>query len=154
MADPALGSKQICPNCQAKFYDLNRRPAHCPKCATDFDPEEAVKFRRIRARTATPDYETDDEAEDQVKAKKAADADDEEEDEVVAPELDEAVDEALPVDDEDEAEPDAVEPVTEVEIEEDVDLEEDDDAVPFLEEDEEGFEEDIEGLPEEGEEDR
>ncbi len=154
MADPALGSKQICPNCQAKFYDLNRRPAHCPKCATDFDPEEAVKFRRIRARTATPDYETDDEAEDQVKAKKAADADDEEEDEVVAPELDEAVDEALPVDDEDEAEPDAVEPVTEVEIEEDVDLEEDDDAVPFLEEDEEGFEEDIDGLPEEGEEDR
>jgi uncharacterized protein (TIGR02300 family) len=154
LADPALGSKQICPNCQAKFYDLNRRPAHCPKCATDFDPEEAVKFRRIRARTATPDYETDDEAEDQVKAKKAADADDEEEDEVVAPELDEAVDEALPVDDEDEAEPDAVEPVTEVEIEEDVDLEEDDDAVPFLEEDEEGFEEDIEGLPEEGEEDR
>jgi uncharacterized protein (TIGR02300 family) len=154
LADPALGSKQICPNCQAKFYDLNRRPAHCPKCATDFDPEEAVKFRRIRARTATPDYETDDEAEDQVKAKKAADADDEEEDEVVAPELDEAVDEALPVDDEDEAEPDAVEPVTEVEIEEDVDLEEDDDAVPFLEEDEEGFEEDIDGLPEEGEEDR
>ncbi len=154
MADPALGSKQICPNCQAKFYDLNRRPAHCPKCATDFDPEEAVKFRRIRARTATPDYETDDEAEDQVKAKKAADADDEEEDEVVAPELDEAVDEALPIDDEDEAEPDAPEPVSEVEIEEDVDLEEDDDAVPFLEEDEEGFEEDIEGLPEEGEEDR
>jgi uncharacterized protein (TIGR02300 family) len=154
LADPALGSKQICPNCQAKFYDLNRRPAHCPKCATDFDPEEAVKFRRIRARTATPDYETDDEAEDQVKAKKAADADDEEEDEVVAPELDEAVDEALPIDDEDEAEPDAPEPVSEVEIEEDVDLEEDDDAVPFLEEDEEGFEEDIEGLPEEGEEDR
>lgn len=157
MADPALGSKQICPNCQAKFYDLGRRPAHCPKCATDFDPEEAVKFRRIRARTATPDYETDDEADDQVKAKAKAETDEDlEEEEVAAPELDEAVDEALPVDDEDEAEPDAPEPgVSEVEIEEDVDLEEeDDDAVPFLEEDEEGFEEDIEGLPEEGEEDR
>ena len=44
MANPELGAKQVCPNCQAKFYDLNRRPAHCPKCGTDFDPEEAMAF--------------------------------------------------------------------------------------------------------------
>ena len=44
MANPELGAKQVCPNCQAKFYDLNRRPAHCPKCGTDFDPEEALKL--------------------------------------------------------------------------------------------------------------
>ena len=25
MANPELGAKQICPNCQAKFYDLGRR---------------------------------------------------------------------------------------------------------------------------------
>jgi uncharacterized protein (TIGR02300 family) len=154
LADPALGSKQICPTCQAKFYDLGRRPAHCPKCGSDFDPEEAVKFRRIRARTATPDYETDDEAEDQVKAKAKADEDDLEEEEVAAPEIDEAVDEVLVSDDDDDVEPDAPEAATsEVEIEEDVDLEEDN-VVPFLEEDEEGFEEDIEGLPEDGDEDR
>ncbi|MFN3779094.1 MAG: TIGR02300 family protein, partial [Brevundimonas aurantiaca] len=24
MANPELGAKQVCPNCQAKFYDLNR----------------------------------------------------------------------------------------------------------------------------------
>jgi uncharacterized protein (TIGR02300 family) len=148
LADPSLGSKHVCPNCQAKFYDLNRRPAHCPKCETEFDPEEAVKFRRIRARTSGPDYDAE-EAEDQVKAK--AGADDEEEDEDVrAPEIDEAVDEdVVPADEDEDIEPPAPEEAAggDVEIEEDVDIEEDD-AVPFLEEDEEGFEEDIEGLPE------
>lgn len=150
MADPALGAKQICPTCTAKFYDLNRRPAHCPKCASEFDPEEAVKFRRIRARATPPDYETDDEAEDKVKAKAAPD--DEDEEEVVAPEIDQVPeDEVLVTDDEDGAvaEPDAA-PVTEIEIEDDVELEEDDAAVPFLEEDgdEDSFDEDIDGLPE------
>jgi uncharacterized protein (TIGR02300 family) len=148
LADPALGNKHICPNCQAKFYDLNRQPARCPKCASEFDPEEAVKFRRIRARTSGPDYDAE-EAEDQVKAK--AGGDDEEEDEDVrAPEIDEAVDEdVVPADEDEDIEPPAPEeaPGADVEIEEDVDIEEDD-AVPFLEEDEEGFEEDIEGLPE------
>ena len=58
MANPELGAKQVCPNCQAKFYDLNRRPAHCPKCGTDFDPEEALKLRGRRVR---PGYPADDE---------------------------------------------------------------------------------------------
>ena len=68
MAKPELGQKQVCPNCQAKFYDLGRRPAHCPKCATDFDPEEALKLRNRRGRPGG--YPADDEAEDQVKDKK------------------------------------------------------------------------------------
>ena len=68
MAIPELGAKQLCPNCQAKFYDLNKRPAHCPKCETDFDPEDVVKSRRIRARAVTPEAETDEDAEDQTKA--------------------------------------------------------------------------------------
>ncbi|MBC7482612.1 MAG: TIGR02300 family protein [Rhizobacter sp.] len=55
MANPELGAKQICPNCQAKFYDLTRRPAHCPKCATEFDPDEAVRSRRSRSRVAPTD---------------------------------------------------------------------------------------------------
>lgn len=148
MADPALGSKHICPNCQAKFYDLNRRPAHCPKCETEFDPEEAVKFRRIRARTAGPDYDAE-EAEEKVKPGRGGE-DELEDEEVRAPEIDEPVDEdVIPADEDEDIEPPAPEeaPGADVEIEEDVDIEEDD-AVPFLEEDEEGFEEDIEGLPE------
>jgi uncharacterized protein (TIGR02300 family) len=154
LADPALGSKQICPNCQAKFYDLNRRPAHCPKCASEFDPEEAVKFRRIRARATTPDYETDEEAEDQVKAK--AGAEDEDEEDIGAPEIDEAAEEPILSDEDEDAEGAEPEPAPggEIDIDEDVDVDEDD-AVPFLEEDEDdSFEEDIEGLPEEGDDDR
>ena len=156
MADAALGSKQLCPNCQAKFYDLNKRPAHCPKCGSEFDPEEAVKFRRIRARAVTPDYESDEEAEDQVKAKEA---DDElEEEEVATPEIDEAADEILVDEDEDaDADPAGVQPAGEdIDIEDDVLVEdEEDDSVPFLEDEEDdSFEEEIEGLPEEGDEDR
>ena len=75
MAKPELGQKQVCPNCQAKFYDLNRRPAHCPKCDTEFDPlEEAMRNRRVRGR-AGAGFAADDEAEDQV-ADKSADSDD------------------------------------------------------------------------------
>ena len=62
MASPELGAKQICPACAAKFYDLGRRPAVCPKCQTAFDPEEAVKTRRVRARAVVPDYETEEDA--------------------------------------------------------------------------------------------
>jgi uncharacterized protein (TIGR02300 family) len=88
LASPELGSKQLCPNCQAKFYDLGRRPAVCPKCSTAFDPEEAVKSRRNRARSTTPDYEDADE-----KPVKAAEEPDGFEDEVdETPEIDAAAD--------------------------------------------------------------
>ena len=158
MAIPELGAKQVCPNCQAKFYDLNKRPAHCPKCATEFDPDEAVRSRRVRARAAPVDHELDDEREDQVRAKNE-DAEDEEEEEVVTPALDEAVDEPVLVSDEDDEDG---EPVAAPEDElagfsEEEDLEDEDDAdVPFLEEDEDDeFDEtEIEGLPGEGEDDR
>ncbi|WP_309605646.1 TIGR02300 family protein [Phenylobacterium sp.] len=146
MANPELGSKQVCPNCQAKFYDLTKRPAHCPKCANEFDPDEAVRNRRVRARAITP--EPEEEREDQVKA----DAESEEEDDVVTPELDEVIDDpVLAADDDDEAEPapavseDLGEFTDEEEVEDDAD-------VPFLEDDDEDeFDEtEIEGLPEEG----
>jgi len=45
LANPELGAKQICPTCSSKFYDLTRRPAHCPKCGSEFDPEEALRSR-------------------------------------------------------------------------------------------------------------
>jgi len=33
-----LGEKQVCPECEKKFYDLTKRPALCPYCQTSFDP--------------------------------------------------------------------------------------------------------------------
>jgi uncharacterized protein (TIGR02300 family) len=34
VAKPELGTKRLCGNCAAKFYDLNKDPIVCPKCAT------------------------------------------------------------------------------------------------------------------------
>ena len=151
MANPELGSKQICPNCQAKFYDLNKRPAHCPKCANEFDPDEAVRNRRVRARATTPEPEADEERDDQVKAD--AETDEDEEDEVVTPELDAVVDDPPVIgdDDDDTTEPGPAvsEDLGEFTDEEEV---EDDADVPFLEdEDDDEFDDpEIEGLPDEG----
>jgi uncharacterized protein (TIGR02300 family) len=152
LANPELGTKQICPQCQAKFYDLGRRPAHCPKCGSEFDPDEAVRNRRVRARTAAPDFEADEERADQVRGG-AAEADEEEE-ETVTPELDEVADEpAASDDDEDGAEPGASSPDALGEFSDDEEVEEADD-VPFLEEDEDDFDDsEIDGLPEEGDDD-
>ena len=36
MPKPEFGKKLICNNCEAKFYDLNRKPAICPHCGTEF----------------------------------------------------------------------------------------------------------------------
>ena len=152
MANPELGSKQVCPNCQAKFYDLGKRPAHCPKCDTEFDPDEAVRNRRVRARAITPEPDADDERDDQVAAKTSDDEDEEEE--VITPELDAVIDDpvlAVDDDDEDAAEPGPAvsEDLGEFTDEEEV---EDDADVPFLEdEDDDEFDDsEIEGLPDEG----
>ena len=148
MANPELGQKQVCPNCQAKFYDLGRRPAHCPKCSTDFDPEEALKLRNRRGRPAGG-YPADDEAEDQVKDKAVdGDEDEEEEDTVKTPEIDEEGHEPiLTPDDEDEAVVDPTEEAGMGEATEDDDVladDEDDDSVPFIEdEDDDNFEDEI-----------
>jgi uncharacterized protein (TIGR02300 family) len=36
LAKPDLGTKRLCGNCGAKFYDLNKTPIVCPKCETVF----------------------------------------------------------------------------------------------------------------------
>ena len=43
-----LGTKRICPSCSARFYDLQKRPIECPKCAFTFEPEALYKQRRPR----------------------------------------------------------------------------------------------------------
>ena len=30
------GKKVVCPNCETKFYDLNRKPAICPSCGSEY----------------------------------------------------------------------------------------------------------------------
>ena len=152
MAAPELGQKQICPHCSAKFYDLGRRPAVCPKCQTAFDPEEALRNRRIRTRA--PDYEADEEKEEKVKEEEEVEGFEEEADET--PEIDQAPEAEVLETDEDAEDPAVVAtpaPAGEdigVDFAEDTEIEaEADDEVPFLEDEEDDLlDDDIEGLPE------
>ncbi len=45
MAKPELGTKRVCVSCGARFYDLARQPAICPKCNTE-QPAEQPRLRR------------------------------------------------------------------------------------------------------------
>lgn len=145
MANPELGAKQVCPNCQAKFYDLTRRPAHCPKCDTEFDPEEALKNRRTLGRGRPAGYPADDEAEDQVKDK-AAESDEDEEEEVSTPEIDQEGHEPIvtPDDDDDDSDDDDAGMGSSDGDDDLGDDDDDDDSVPFIEdEDDDAFDGDI-----------
>lgn len=40
MANPELGTKRVCVACGARFYDLAKAPAVCPKCGTEQPPDQ------------------------------------------------------------------------------------------------------------------
>jgi len=151
-----LGDKQLCPSCAAKFYDLRKRPAVCPKCTASFDPaEESVRVRRGRSRVAAhdPAYEDDEEREaKQAKAQGEEEEEEEEEEEgtqAAAPIDSEAAAAPVVVDDDEEAEP-AGDELPEGFSEEEADLgavAADDDSVPLLEDEEEFPEDEIGELP-------
>jgi uncharacterized protein (TIGR02300 family) len=92
MAKPELGVKRTCVACGAKFYDLGKQPAVCPKCGTE-QPAEQPRTRRvplppeekIKKRPPVADADTDDAEVEDVDA----DADETLED---AEELDDAED--------------------------------------------------------------
>ena len=44
MAQSNLGTKRVCVSCSARFYDLNKNPAICPKCGA----EQPVELPRVR----------------------------------------------------------------------------------------------------------
>lgn len=54
LVKPDLGTKRVCPSCGARFYDLQRRPIACPKCAFTFEPEMLMKQRRQRVEPPAP----------------------------------------------------------------------------------------------------
>jgi uncharacterized protein (TIGR02300 family) len=121
VAKPELGTKRLCSNCGAKFYDLSKDPIVCPKCATVM----ALAAVAARARPET------------AAARAAALAPEEE---VVAPETADAEFVSL---EEADAEAQGKKPEAEAieGAEEDVEIEDEgmDDA-PFIEEQEEGDE--------------
>jgi len=49
MAKAELGAKRRCLTCGAPFYDLDRMPIVCPKCAAAFQVVEIVRSAPKRA---------------------------------------------------------------------------------------------------------
>ena len=85
MARPNLGSKRVCPSCNAKFYDLGRDPAVCPECGAVHPQANFQKPRRVKPpapRPAPKKPAPKDEAENDI------DLDDENEDEEDVEDLD------------------------------------------------------------------
>lgn len=119
MAKPELGIKRQCMSCGAKFYDLNRDPAVCPKCGTVFQATS------VATRVAAP----------AIARAAPAPADEETELETAGPEM-------VSLDDVEAAEAD-----TDLPSEDDIDVGEDvaDEDDTFLEEEEEG-EDDVSDL--------
>ena len=54
MAKPDLGKKLTCPSCGARFYDLNKSPATCPKCETVVEAQPLLKPKRQAPEAAKP----------------------------------------------------------------------------------------------------
>ena len=52
MAKPEWGSKRTCQSCGANFYDLQRKPIVCPKCAAEFTVQSFSRPQRSRAAAA------------------------------------------------------------------------------------------------------
>jgi uncharacterized protein (TIGR02300 family) len=46
MAKPELGQKRVCVACGARFYDLAKAPAVCPKCGAEQPAEQPRAPRR------------------------------------------------------------------------------------------------------------
>jgi uncharacterized protein (TIGR02300 family) len=52
MTKPELGTKRLCAQCGAKFYDLHHSPITCPKCDRVFDPVPVSSRWRAEAARA------------------------------------------------------------------------------------------------------
>jgi uncharacterized protein (TIGR02300 family) len=64
VAKAELGTKRLCVNCSAKFYDLNKDPIVCPKChtvlqlaavATRARPEAARAAQAVEEEVVVPE---------------------------------------------------------------------------------------------------
>lgn len=85
------GVKRTCPNCETRFYDLQRQPILCPECGATYNVDERGKVSGMRERRpavavaedadALVDDESlvDDDADEDADDPLLADDDDEEE---------------------------------------------------------------------------
>lgn len=46
MVDRSLGMKRTCPDCSARFYDLNKDPIECPSCGKTYTVDPILPSRQ------------------------------------------------------------------------------------------------------------
>jgi len=102
VAKPELGTKRLCANCSAKFYDLSKTPITCPKCHTVMEiAPVTTRPRPEPARAAAPVKEVAVEPETQdAEFVSLEDADAEASGKKVAGDADAAGDDDIEIDDE------------------------------------------------------
>ncbi len=66
MTKAELGTKRLCPNCGARYYDLNREPILCPRCGTEFEVVVVSRARPQAAAVKAPKPVVEEVAEDAV----------------------------------------------------------------------------------------
>ena len=54
VVDAKLGTKRTCPECEARFYDLNKSPIVCPKCSESFVVEPVLPSKHDRPGDSKP----------------------------------------------------------------------------------------------------
>src|SRR5690349_15576199 len=52
MTKPELGTKRLCSECGARYYDMNTAPITCPKCGARFQIVETTTPKRTVSRPA------------------------------------------------------------------------------------------------------
>ena len=89
MVKAEWGTKHTCRNCGAKFYDLKKTPAVCPKCGTE-QTREKPKLKRApapqetKAETPAPEAKkSEDVEEDDIEADDGIEIDDDEDDAIL-----------------------------------------------------------------------
>jgi uncharacterized protein (TIGR02300 family) len=59
MTKPELGTKRLCPNCSARYYDLNTTPITCPKCGAPFEVVATTTRSRVEQRAVVSQREVE-----------------------------------------------------------------------------------------------
>jgi uncharacterized protein (TIGR02300 family) len=103
VAKPELGTKRLCGNCAAKFYDLNKDPIVCPKCHTVLTLAAATSRSRpepARAQAAAEEAVVPETQEAEFVSLEEADAESEGSKKVPEGEVADGADEEIEIEDE------------------------------------------------------
>jgi len=136
VAKPELGTKRLCANCGAKFYDLSKSPIVCPKCHTVLElaaapprsrpdaaaaraPAPAPEEEVVTPEVADAEFVSLEEADAEAQGKKPGEAEAAEgTEEEVEIEEDESMDDATFIEEQEEGDEDVTDIIGDVEDEE------------------------------------